>query len=56
MMKKLLTLASILGSGAVMAHPGHALAEAMHGLWHAEHILLLLAITAVAGLVAWHKR
>ncbi|WP_167367256.1 hypothetical protein [Solemya elarraichensis gill symbiont] len=56
MMKKLLTLASILGSGAAMAHPGHALGEAMHGFWYAEHILLLLAIAAVAGLVAWNKR
>jgi lysylphosphatidylglycerol synthetase-like protein (DUF2156 family) len=56
MMKQLLILVSLIGSGAAMAHPGHTLGEAMHGFWHAEHILLLLAIAAVAGLVAWYKR
>jgi len=52
-MKKLTTtiatfVAGIITSGTVFAHSGHINNESVHGLLHAEHITVFVAVIFIA--------
>ena len=46
--RSLSLLAALVSPSAVLAHTGHTANESMHGLLHAEHIIVLAAAASVA--------
>lgn len=48
MKKRLLAILAAITSTSALAHPGHLPDESVHGFLHIEHIILLIAVGAVA--------
>ena len=46
MMKKIVTLLTLVASTSAVAHPGHVANQSIHSLLHGEHIITLV-VTAV---------